>query len=86
MGQSSCLLKEVKECVERENIPLEIASNAITCNPARALGLKKKGVIAEGNDADFCIMTKDLEIDTVIAMGQTMIQGGEILVKGAFEA
>jgi hypothetical protein len=31
-------------------------------------------------------MTKDLEIDTVIAMGQTMIQGGEILVKGAFEA
>ncbi len=86
MGQSSCLLKEVKECVERENIPLEIAIKAITCNPARALGLKKKGVIAEGNDADFCIMTKDLEIDTVIAMGQTMIQGGEILVKGAFEA
>ncbi len=86
MGQSSCLLKEVKECVERENIPLEIAIKAITCNPARALGLKKKGIIAEGNDADLCLMTKDLTIDTVIAMGQTMIQGGEILVKGAFEA
>ena len=30
---------------------------------------KKKGVIAEGNDADFCIMTKDLEIDTMRASG-----------------
>ena len=85
MGQSSCLLKEVKECVEKENIPLEIAIKAITSNPARVLGLKKKGVIAEGNDADLCMMNKDLTIDTVIAMGQTMIQGGEILVRGTFE-
>lgn len=85
VGQSSCLLKEVKECIERENIPLEIAIKPITSNPAKVLGLTNKGRIAEGLDADFCLMTKDLEIETVIAKGQIMVKGGIPVVKGTFE-
>lgn len=85
MGQSSCLLKEVKECVEKENIPLEIAIKAITSNPARVLCLNGKGHIKEGFDADLCLMTKDLTIDTVIAKGQIMVKNGEPVVKGLFE-
>lgn len=85
MGKSSCLLKEVRECVEKENIPLEIAIKAITSNPAKVLCLDSKGRIEEGLDADLCLMTKDLEIDTVIAMGQVMVKKGEPIVKGAFE-
>ena len=85
MGQSSCLLKEVKECVEKENIPLEIAIKAITSNPARVLCLSSKGHIKEGFDADLCLMTKDLTIDTVIAKGQIMVKNGEPVVKGLFE-
>ena len=85
MGQSSCLLKEVKECVEKENIPLEIAIKAITSNPARVLCLSSKGHIKEGFDADLCLMTKDLTIDTVIARGQIMVKNGEPVVKGLFE-
>lgn len=85
IGQSSCLLKEVKECVERENIPLEIAIKAITSNPARVLCLSSKGHIKEGFDADLCLMTKDLTIDTVIAKGQIMVKNGEPVVKGLFE-
>lgn len=85
MGQSSCLLKEVRECVEKENIPLEIAIKAITSNPATALNLKSKGHIAEGFDADLCLLTEDLKIDTVIARGQTMVAAGEPVVKGHFE-
>ncbi|MEY8365276.1 beta-aspartyl-peptidase [Anaerovoracaceae bacterium 41-7] len=85
MGQSSCLLKEVRECVEKEGIPLEIAIKAITSNPAKVLCLPQKGRIEEGMDADLCLMTKDLEIDTVIAMGQVMVKKGEPIVKGAFE-
>lgn len=85
MGQSSCLLKEVRECIEKENIPLEIAIKAITSNPARVLCLHNKGRIEEGKDADFCLMTENLQIDTVIAMGQTMVQGGQPIVKGLFE-
>lgn len=85
MGHSSCLLKEVKECVEKENIPLETAIKAITSNPARVLCLKGKGQIKEGFDADLCLMTKDLTIDTVLAKGQIMVKNGEPVVKGLFE-
>lgn len=85
MGQSSSLLKEVRECTKREKIPLEIAIKAITANPASALNLKKKGHIAEGFDADLCLLTDDLEIDTVIAMGQVMVRNGIPEVKGQFE-
>lgn len=85
MGQSSCLLKEVKECVERENIPPEIAVKAITSNPARVLCLAKKGHIAPGYDADLCILSEDLSVDTVIALGQVMVKDGTPIVKGQFE-
>ena len=85
MGQSSCLLKEVRECVQRENIPLEIAIKAITANPARVLCLDTKGQIKDGFDADLCLMTKDLNIHTVIAKGQVMVKDGEPIVKGMFE-
>lgn len=85
MGKSSCLLKEIRECVEVEHIPLEIAIKSITSNAARVLALNTKGHIAEGYDADFCLLTKDWTIDTVIAMGQTMVRGGEAVVKEVFE-
>ena len=86
VGQSSCLLKEVKECIERENIPLEIAIKPITSNPAKVLKLENKGRIAEGMDADFCLMTQDLDIDMVIAKGRVMVENGVPIVKGNFEA
>ena len=85
MGQSSCLMKEVRECVNKAGIPLEIAIKAITANPARVLKLANKGHVAEGMDADLCILKEDLAIDTVIAMGRVMVQDGEPIVKGAFE-
>lgn len=72
VGQSSCLLKEVKECVERTDIPLEIALSAITSNPAETLNLKGKGKIEEGNDADLCILDQKLQITEVIAKGKTV--------------
>ena len=85
MGKSSCLLKEVKECVEKESIPPEIAIKAITSNPARVLCLEGKGHIREGYDADLCLLTKDFSIHTVIAMGKTMVKEGEPVVRGGFE-
>ena len=47
VGQSSCLLKEVKECVFKADIPLEIALSTITSNPAEILRLNGKGKIEE---------------------------------------
>lgn len=70
VGQSSCLLKEVKECVFKADIPLEIALSTITSNPAEILRLKGKGKIEEGYDADLCILDQDLQLVEVIARGK----------------
>lgn len=85
MGKSSCLLKEIRECVNRENIPLEIALKAVTSNVADVLCFKNKGRIREEYDADLCLSDKDLHIETVIAMGQIMVRDGQAVVKEVFE-
>ena len=72
MGQSSCLLKEVKECVEKAGIPLETAISTITANPAEILSLKGKGKIQEGFDADLCVLDQGLEIQEVVARGKSV--------------
>lgn len=86
IGKSTCLLKSIKDAVFNEKISLEIALRAITSNPAKALKLKNKGRIEKGLDADLCLLDKDtLDIDTVIAKGNIMIQNKEVLVYGNFE-
>jgi len=86
IGKSTCLIKSIKECVFNEGIPLEIAIRAITSNPAKILKLNKKGRIEKGFDADLCILDeKTLNIDTVIAKGNIMVQEKEIVVYGTFE-
>ena len=71
-GQSSCLLKEVKECVFKADIPLEIALSTITSSPAEILRLNGKGKIGGGYDADLCILDQDLQLVEVIARGKTV--------------
>ena len=85
VGKSSCLILAIKECIFRENIPLEIAIRALTCNPAKILKLKTKGKIEAGMDADLCLLNKDIDIDTVIAKGRIMVQNQKPVVFGTFE-
>lgn len=86
IGKASCLLKEIRECVQKENIPLEIAVKGITSNPAAVLKLGRKGHIKEGYDADICLLTEDtLELKTVIAKGKIMVRDGKQQIFGTFE-
>ncbi|MHC5268960.1 beta-aspartyl-peptidase [Enterococcus sp. LJL98] len=86
VGSSKSLLVGIKEAVFKEEIPLEIALRAITCNPAKILKLENKGTVAVGKDADLCLLDKEtLNIRTVIAKGQVMVQEKEIKVWGTFE-
>ena len=86
VGKASCLLKEVRECVQKEDIPLETAIKGITCNPASILKLDRKGRIKEGFDADICLLEEGtLKLNTVIAKGQIMVRDGEQKVFGTFE-
>ena len=86
VGSARSLLVGIKEAVQKENIPLEIALRAITTNPARILKPEGKGQIQVGNDADLCILDKEtLTIDSVIAKGQIMVKEQEVKVWGTFE-
>ena len=86
IGKASSLLKEVRECVQREEIPLEIAVKGITSNPASILKLERKGHIKVGFDADICLLEEGtLELNTVIAKGQVMVRDGVQKVFGTFE-
>lgn len=66
---------------------LEIAEafKPITSNPATNLGLKHKGRIAPGADADFCCLNDNLELEAVFARGKVMMEKGQLTVKNSFE-
>gem|GEM_PF-1722414 len=85
IGKSTCLIKAIKDCVNKESISLEKALRAITCNPAKILKLKNKGKIEVNMDADVCLLDEELNIDTVIAKGRLMVQDKTPLVYGTFE-
>jgi len=85
VGKQSCLIKALKECVFRENIPLETALRALTSNPAKVLKLHRKGRIKAGMDADLCLLDKDIDVDTVIAKGKIMVCDKRPVVYGTFE-
>jgi len=85
IGKSTCLIKAIKECVNRENISLETAIRAITSNPARILKLNNKGRIEANMDGDLCLLDENLDVDTVIAKGKVMVQDKKPVVYGIFE-
>lgn len=85
VGKVTSLFDAVRNSVRKENIPVETALKVVTSNPARNLKLHNKGRIEIGKDADLVLLDQDLEIDTVIARGQIMVENKEIKVKGTFE-
>jgi N-acetylglucosamine-6-phosphate deacetylase len=52
----------LKNFVEWTGWTLEDALLAVTANPAKALGLANKGVIAPGADADIAILDKSFRV------------------------
>lgn len=85
VGRVDSLFKAVKEAIQKEKIPLEIALNVITRNPANILKLNQKGELKPGKDADVVILDSHLNIKSVWAKGKHMVNDGIALVKGTFE-
>lgn len=78
--------KEFRDLALTKEMPLETALRPVTSSPAAAIGMyPAKGCVREGSDADLIIMDKDLSILKVFAMGKLAADGGEALLKGAFE-
>jgi N-acetylglucosamine-6-phosphate deacetylase len=69
-GSSSRMIDLVRVIVNQVGAPLHEAIAMVTANPARAVGLEKKGKLAVGCDADLVVISPDLEVK------QTFVAGG----------
>jgi beta-aspartyl-dipeptidase (metallo-type) len=86
VGQVRSLFQSMRDAVQRHHVSLAQALTSVTAAPAAVLGLQQKGRLAPGLDADLVLLRRDdLQIDSVIAKGRMLVQGGAALVKGTFE-
>jgi beta-aspartyl-dipeptidase (metallo-type) len=84
-GLPSANLRELRDAVLREKLPLDVAAKVLTENPARIHKLKTKGMIGAGKDADLLLLDSEWNVHTVFAMGKKMVEGGQLFKKGAYE-
>lgn len=87
VGKVTSLYREFRDAVKVDGVPLEKALLPVTQNPAAILKLKGKGRIAPGMDADLILADiNTLAVDTVLAKGRVMVEGGTPIVRGTFES
>lgn len=86
VGQVQSLYQSFREAVVQHQVPLANALTSVTAAPAAILGLKQKGQINAGLDADVLLIRReDMQLDTVIAKGRMLVQRGAALCRGTFE-
>ena len=80
------MFKELRMMVREQGFTLEEALPFFTSNVAASLGMAdRKGVIREGADADILLMDADMNLRTVVARGQVMMEDGQLRKKGTYE-
>ena len=85
MGVPSANLKELADCVLKENIPLEISLKVLTSNVASILKLSGKGFISIGMDADLLFLDQEMKMNHLLAMGKWAVKDGTVIKKGTYE-
>jgi len=73
MGLPSANLREIKDAVLVDGVPLEQALQVVTSNPADILKLPGKGYIREGADADILLLDPAFNIVHLMAMGKMYV-------------
>src|SRR6059036_1105790 len=69
-GSASRMIDLVRTMVQKVDVPLHEAVMMATGNPARAIGLEKKGQLTVGADADFVVLSPELEVLRVSVGGE----------------
>ncbi|WP_323844684.1 beta-aspartyl-peptidase [Microbulbifer magnicolonia] len=85
VGSVTSLFEEFRRAVREENVDFVRALQAVTANPARVLGLRHKGHIAVGRDADLAILDPaSFDVHHVMARGRWQYFDGRLRFRGAF--
>lgn len=86
VSQVDTIYNELRKMVLEVGFDLSKALHFFTVNVSKSLNLyPQKGVIRELSDADLLIINDKMEIETVIANGNLMMDEGKLLRKGTYE-
>lgn len=88
IGSSKCdsVLYKILELANKNILSFEKALQLGTSNSANAIGISdERGYIKENYFADLLILDESLNLHSVIARGNLMMENKEILVKGTYE-
>jgi beta-aspartyl-dipeptidase (metallo-type) len=79
------LLSQIRSCIQEAKLPKDLAFSLVTTNPARTLGLKTKGRLEVGCDADLLVLdSRSLAVRHVVARGKCLLRDGELVVRETF--
>lgn len=85
VGSMTSLLEQLRDAVQIEGLPLEVALKTITANPARILKLMSKGRLEAGLSADLLLLEPDtLTLNSVMANGNWYMREHKITHQGYF--
>lgn len=85
-AKMTSLFGQIRSLVQVKGLPLERALCFVTQNVAQALEIyPRKGCLAPDSDGDLVVLGPQMEIETVVAKGQVLMEEGKILKKGLFE-
>ena len=77
-GSSLSTLQAMKNAMRFTGWPLEKVLPSLTSVPARQAGLSEsKGALAEGKDADFLLLTPDLQLVSTYVRGKAVYSAGQ---------
>jgi N-acetylglucosamine-6-phosphate deacetylase len=77
-GSASRMIDLVRVMVNQVGVPLHEAVAMATANPARSLGLSAKGRLKPGADADFVILSRDLEVRRTLIAGERIFKSEKL--------
>lgn len=77
-------LWNVQQLLRETQVPAELSIGLLTSGPARTMGLKRKGRVAVGMDADFCLFDDRWDLQDVVSRGRFMMRGGSLTTTGNF--
>jgi beta-aspartyl-dipeptidase (metallo-type) len=69
---------QIRGLLREQSLPVETILACVTANPARALGLGRKGRLAVGQDADVLVLDKAWNIRHVLADGRHLLRDGVV--------